>query len=144
MITDDDFNNQITATIINLLENGVPTTIVANAFNIDTLTIKGLLADLRVKKYGSSEIAELLQGLMFEAYEEAVRSIRHGNPAVKSRMIALVLSKAMALVGKQAPEEFERMRREVLGLMSDTNSERAMESMFPDPEFSPSDTEDDE
>jgi len=132
-----------TATVIvNLLQLGVPTTIVAKAFNADELEIKGLQADLRVHHYGSSEIAELLQGLMFLAYEQAKNDILNGTPTIKTRMVALVLGKGLALVGKQSPEEFERLRADMGALFVDMKTgDLNSPGLRPDDEFSPSDVE---
>lgn len=136
-------DEEVSEIIISLVEQGVPTTIVAKAFNVDTLTIKNLQADLRINKYGSSEIAELLQGLMFIAYEEALKSIRTGTPPVRARMVSLVLSKGLALVGRQSPEEFERLRSELGGLLSSMQEKKNSNapSMYADPTYSPSDVE---
>lgn len=129
--------------MIRLLERGVPTGPISYAFDVTQRTVKELVATIRVHQYGSSEIAELLSSLMFEAYEEAKRSLRHGNPAVKARTINMVLSKAMALVGKQSPEEFERMRAEVLSMFGDISTKQSdIPSMYADPTYSPSGSED--
>lgn len=145
MINDEEFNQYISELIVSLIQLGVPTTIVASAFEIDTLEVKNLQATLRIKQYGSSEIAELLQSLMFEAYEEAVRSIRTGSPAVKSRMISLILSKSLALVGKQAPETFERMRAEMADMFGEMKQDApASIPLYATPTYSPSDADTDD
>ena len=124
--------------ILSLLQDGVPTGPIARAFQVDQSTVKDLQAAVRTKVYGSSEIAELLSGLMFEAYSEARNQIHSGNPAVKTRMIQMILSRGMALVGRQSPEEFERLRKEMTNLLSDISTEKSdIPSMYADPTFSP-------
>lgn len=135
-----DLQADVSQYIISLLEDGVPTAPIAKAFSVDQFTVKSLQATLRTKRYGSSEIAELLSGLMFEAYEEAKTQIRAGSPATKFRMISLVLSRALPLVGKQSPEEFERLRAEMQSMLSDISTSPAESpSLYPNPTFSPTD-----
>ena len=128
----------ITEAIIRLLENGVPTKPISIAFDIDQATVKNIQATLRIKHYGASEIAELLQNLMFDAYAQARHQMQFGSPTAKQAMIRMVLSRAMALVGKQSPEEFERLRREMVGLMADITTKTGVPpSMYADPTYSP-------
>lgn len=143
MIDDSEFNEYISQLITKLLQLGVPTTIVSTAFTLDISDVKQLQADLRVKQYGSPEIAELLQGLMFIAYERAKHDIIHGSPALKSRMIGLVLSKSLALVGKQAPETFDNLRHQITALFSDMKMDNVSRSIYVDDDFSPTDVEED-
>lgn len=123
--------------ITTLLQQGVPTNPIAIAFNVDQSLVKDLQSELKIAQYGSAEIAELLQSLMFEAYQEARQQIKTGSPATKTRMIQMVLSRAMVLVGKQSPEEFERLRRELQSTFSEMASSDNVISMYPDPTFSP-------
>lgn len=133
-----DRSDLLTDAIITLLENGVPTGPISKAFNITQTAIKAIQSELRIKHYGSSEIAELLQNLMFEAYQQARHQMRFGSPSSKQNMIRMVLSRAMALVGKQSPEEFERLRKEMVSLMADmTTKTGAPPNMYADPTFSP-------
>lgn len=133
-----------TEIILSLLSDGVPTAPIARAFSIDQATVKSLQATIRTKVYGSSEISELLAGLMFEAYESARIQLRTGNPAAKAAMIKLILSRALSLVGRQSPEEFERLRSEMLNLLTDMSTQQSeVPSMYADPAFSPIETDTD-
>lgn len=123
--------------ITTLLQQGVPTNPIAIAFNVDQSLVKELQAEIKISQYGSSEIAELLQSLMFEAYQEARQQIKSGSPATKTRMIQMILSRAMVVVGKQSPEEFERLRRELQSTFAEMTNNNNVVSMFPDPTFSP-------
>lgn len=132
--------------IMTLLENGVPTGPIAKAFNMDQTTVKSIQATLRIKVYGASEIAELLQNLMFDAYKQARHMMIYGSPATKQRIIQMILSRAMSLVGKQAPEEFELLRHEMQKMLVEVASSVTGEipSMYADPTYSPTTIEDDE
>lgn len=130
-------------TITKLLESGVPTGPIAQAFNLTQQTVKDLQAAIRVSRYGSSEISELMAGLMFEAYTEARNTLHNGSPSAKTRMIQMILARAMGLVGRQAPEEFERLRSEVQGLMGDIITKESSPSLSPNPTFSPIDIDTD-
>lgn len=141
-LTTDDV---ITTAIISLLENGVPTGPISKAFDITQTVVKSIQATLRIKQYGAAEIAELLQNAMFEAYAQAMQQMSHGSPAARQRMIGLVLSKAMALVGRQSPEEFHRLRAGLTDLLKDMTSVKATAttpSLYATPDFSPTATAD--
>lgn len=127
----------VATVMVSLLESGVPTGPIAAAFDLDQTTVKELQAELRITKYGSAEIAELLTGLMFDAYAQARTQIYNGSPAAKTRMIQMIIGRGMALAGKQAPEEFERLRNQMMSLFLDTTSGESQTGLFPDPTFSP-------
>ena len=129
---------EVDTLILNLLEEGVPTGPISRAFNVDQSLVKEFLNEIRARKYGSAEITELLQNLMFEAYEEARSQIRSGSPTVKARAINMILSRSMALIGRQSPEEFTRLRNQMQSLLQKVaTADNESPNLYPDAAFSP-------
>ena len=109
--------------ILRLLRAGIPPTAIAKAFNISTEPVKELLIDLRVEKYGTAELGELMYSLMLWAYEDVLRLIEQSPPARRLQLDMALLSKMSVLVGGQTPDsvakmqtEFGRMMTEVRGV----------------------------
>ncbi len=145
MTTDLVVDQVIGKAITNLLSNGVPTGPISRSFGVDQALVKELQANIRVHKYGSEEISELLSALMFDAYLEARTIMKHGSPAMKSKMIGMVLGRAMSLVNRQSPEAFERVRAEMMALMGDIKNVDGDEpSLYPESEYSPIDDDSDD
>lgn len=145
LYTEAELSQRISQYMIALLENGVPSAVVARVFEIDEQDAKTLLSSLRARRYGSSEITELMQGLLFKAYARTVYMMEHGNPAEKQRVTSLVLNRGLAMMGKQSPETFERMRDDMLSLMSDvgtTVTDKAP-SIYADRHYSPDESKSD-
>lgn len=93
-----------------LLAAGVPPAAISLALHIETEFIKGLASEVRIRRYGTAEIAEAMAWLMWEAYEKALDMIRHGSPAQQIRAVAMVLPRSVGMAARQDPEEFSRLR----------------------------------
>jgi hypothetical protein len=112
-MTDDEKANLIVA----LLNEGVPCGPVARALSIDELLVKEIKSDFRVTNYGSAEISEILQDLMFDAAALAREQLFFGNPSTQSRVMGLLLSRQLAQAARLEPDSFAEMR-EVLSKLS--------------------------
>ena len=55
-----------------LLSQGVPPTALARAFAIDPDFIRGVAEQVRIRQYGTAELAEVMNWLQWEAIDEAV------------------------------------------------------------------------
>jgi hypothetical protein len=93
-----------------LLKRSIPPTAVAGALDMDPDTVKGVLAHIRVEKYGTDEIAEAMTFLIWKAYEAALHEIEYGTPASKFRYMQLVLARSIGIAGKSTPETSEKIR----------------------------------
>jgi len=93
-----------------LLETGIPPSAIANAFQLEPEFVRGIHAEMRVRRYGTAEIAEAMSWLMWEAYDEAVQLLHTGSPANRIRAVAMILPRSVGMAARQDPEEFSRIR----------------------------------
>lgn len=93
-----------------LLSNGVPPTALSRALSLDIDFIRGIQNQVRVQRYGTAEIAEAMNWLMWEAFDEAVDLLHTGSPTNRIRAVAMVLPRSVGMAAKQDPEEFSRAR----------------------------------
>lgn len=130
---------------ISLLEVGIPPTAIGKAFRIDPQALKELQAEINVVKYGTAEISEAINFLMWRAYEDAHAILDSAPSASRQRFITTLLSRQSAIVGKQSPESISRMRGELESLWADIGVEApATESIYAPSEFTPTHGETDD
>lgn len=130
---------------IALLEVGVPPSAIGKAFRIDPQALKELQAEINVVKYGTAEISEAINFLMWRAYEDAHAILDSAPSASRQRFITTLLARQSAIVGKESPESIGRMRGELESLWADIGVETpATESIYAPSEFTPSDGETDD
>jgi hypothetical protein len=96
--------------IVSLLEQGVPPGPIAKALDFEEETIKGIVSDLHIAKFGTDELAEAMNYLIWVAFEECLHQIKYGSPATQQRFISMVLARSVGIAGKQTPEGFQKMR----------------------------------
>jgi hypothetical protein len=107
------------AIIRRLLAVGVPPTAIAKAFNLSPDPVKELVTDLRIEKYGTAELGELMYSLMLWAYEDVLRLIEQSPPARRLQLDMALLSKMSVLVGGQTPDSFAKMHSEFGKMMTE-------------------------
>jgi len=123
---------------ISLLQVGVPPTAIGKAFRIDPQALRELQAELHVVKYGTAELSEAINFLMWRAYEDAHAILDSAPSAMRQRFITTLLARQSAIVGKESPESISRMRGELEELWSDIGVEApATESIYAPSEFTP-------
>lgn len=131
--------------IIALLEVGVPPTAIGKAFRIDPQSIKELQAELLITKYGTAEISEAINFLMWRAYEDSLSILDSAPAAQRQRFITTLLSRQSAIVGKESPQSIARMRGELEHLWADIGVEDPKTpSIYAPSEFTPTDGETDD
>ena len=133
----DDEPDWLESICTRLLSVGVPPTALAKAFEVDVDAIKELHATILVQQYGTAEITEAMNYLMWRAYEDAL-SILDSAPVVqRTRFITTLLSRQSVILGKQSPESMQRLRAELEGLIGSINVENPLEpSIYQDSVFS--------
>lgn len=137
---DPDQPEWLETIIICLLEVGVPPTAVGKAFRIDPQAIKELQAEIHVSKYGTAEISEAINFLMWRAYEDSLAILDSAPSASRQRFITTLLSRQSAIVGKESPESISRMRGEIEKLFADMGVENPkVESIYAPSQFTPVD-----
>lgn len=128
-----------------LLEVGVPPTAIGKAFDVDTDAIKELQATLNIGSYGTAEISEAMNYLMWRAYRDALEILDSAPVTQRTRFITTLLSRQSMILGKQSPEGMNRMRGELEALIASVNIEQPLEpSIYASSEFNPVDGEADD
>ena len=137
---DPDSPDWLERIIESLLTVGVPPTAIGKAFQIDPLVIKDQQADLHILKYGTAEISEAMNFLMWQAYQDALSILESAPSATRTRFIITLLSRQSVILGKESPQSLERMRGELESLISDIGLDHPVTpSIYADPQFSPVD-----
>lgn len=101
-----------------LLQVGVPPTALSRAFMVDVDAVKELQATVNVEKYGTAEISEAMNFLMWRAYQDAQDILSHAPIQVRMRFITTLLSRQSVILGKESPQSLERMRSELESLIA--------------------------
>ena len=128
-----------------LLAVGVPPTAIAKAFQVDPQAIKDLQSTINIQKYGTPEISEAMNFLMWRAYQDALIILESGPSATRTRFITTLLSRQSVILGKESPQSLERIRGELESLIRDVNvADPQVPSIYAEPQFSPVDGETDD
>jgi hypothetical protein len=137
---DIDHPDWLETICISLLEVGVPPTAIGKAFQIDPQALKELQAEINVVKYGTAEISEAINFLMWRAYEDAHAVLDSAPSAQRQRFIMTLLARQSAIVGKESPQSIARMRGELEKLWADIGVEDPeTESIYAPSPFTPLD-----
>lgn len=130
---------------VRLLEVGVPPTSLSKAFNVDVAAIKDLQAQLHTVMYGTAEISEAMNFLMWRAYRDALDILESAPSATRTRFITNLLSRQSVILGKESPQSLERMRGELQSLIAGIGVDHpATPSIYATSEFTPVDGEADD
>ena len=97
-----------------LLAEGVPSGVVARVFALEEELVRQALRSMRVKRYGTEDIAEYTDQLQWDAVEHARHILAHGTEADKMRLTNFTLGKHIALAGRRTPESQRRSQEELL------------------------------
>lgn len=58
---------------------------------------------------GRDDVTEALNRLAWDAYNEAKRLLKTGNPSVKLRLIAMMISNMRGMMGSQSPKQMQEL-----------------------------------
>ena len=73
-----------------LLAEGVPPGVVARALELDPMLVKDAQAEVRVHRYGTDDITEYNEQLMWDAVDRARDVIAHGSATERDRLLQMV------------------------------------------------------
>jgi hypothetical protein len=118
---DPDSPDWLESLIVCLLEVGVPPTAISKAFRVEVSPIKELQATILTGQYGTAEISEAMNYLMWRAYSDALDILTSSPPATRTRFITTLLSRQSSILGKESPEGLNRMRSELQDLIASVN-----------------------
>ena len=93
---------------------GVSEHVVAAAFQLPLSDVKTLYAQRvehsRQLSPEDKQLAEAMRGLVWRAYEEAMRILEYGHPDKKDALVRLILQRSLGLVGMESTERFDELR----------------------------------
>ncbi len=139
-VLDPDEPDWLETVIRLLLEVGVPPTAISRAFQIDVFAVRELQSELLIQRYGTAEISEAMNFLMWRAYSDAMEILTSSPPQLRTRFITTLLSRQSVILGKQSPEGLNRMRSELESLIAAVGVEDPITpSIYATSEFSPLD-----
>ena len=120
MVLESLTDEQLLAIIHALLAEGVPSTAIASAFDIDPDQISSLRSSILVRKYGTDEINEAMNNLMWKAYDHANKLLDEGSPTNKLRTITMILSRTVTSASRQPPRVLDDLREEVRSMVEES------------------------
>jgi hypothetical protein len=100
-----------------LLAQGIPPSAIARALGIDHEFVRGVAAEVRSRRYGTSEITEAMDWLMWQAFDAAVDLLHSGSPANRIRAVSMILPRSVTAAAKQDPQAFGDMRDNLQALL---------------------------
>ena len=119
---DLDSPEWLPAIVDRLLSVGVPPTAIANAFDLDPQVVKNLLGERHVRKFGTAELAEAINILMWDAFED-LKELQRNAPISKRLQIDMTLvAKASAMIGSQEPDSMSKLQAEMAAMTAEVRS----------------------
>lgn len=115
--------NELVCTLLDkLLEQGVPPTSIADAWDLDPFEVKDRLNTLRIKRYGAAELSEAMAQLQWEMIDTYRDMMQNAPYNVRARFLMNLVSKTMSLTARQNPETIGNMRQDLMDLMHQMGS----------------------
>lgn len=107
------------AMVERLLAEGVPPGVISRAFDLNVELVKERLTHVRRAKYGTDDLSEYMEQMQWTAVEEALKTMTSGSVAEKSRFVAAILGKQMAVAARRTPEAQRKATDALMDLMAD-------------------------
>lgn len=109
------------AELVTLVERclieGVPPSVVARVFGLDTELVKQAVKTVRVKQYGTDDLAEYTEQLQWDAVDQARQILSSGSVADKTRFISSVLGRHISVAGRRTPATQREAAEKVLTML---------------------------
>lgn len=97
-----------------LLEEGVPPGVVARSLELDPELVKATQKNVRVANYGTDDMTDYTEQLLWDALDAARKTLETGSAAEKSRVMGVVLGKQVALSARRTPQAVRNASEEML------------------------------
>ena len=101
-----------------LLLEGVPTGIVARVFHLDPELVREAQRSVRVKTYGTDDIAEYTEQLQWDAVNHAREIVASGSEADRMKFLSVILGKQVALNARRTPDAQRKSQEALLDLLA--------------------------
>jgi hypothetical protein len=105
-----------------LLVEGVPTGVIARAFELDIDLVKERQAKVRRNKYGTDDLSEYMEQMQWTAVDEALKTMTAGSVSEKTRFVSAILGKQMAVAARRTPESQRKAVDSLMDMLSGMRS----------------------
>ncbi len=95
------------------LGEGVPPGVVARVFDLSPDLVREAHALMKVRRYGTEDLAEYTLQAQWDAIEQARHVLAHGSPAERAKFSAALLRAPMARTAKDLPDSVRKGRAEL-------------------------------
>lgn len=96
------------------LELGVPNDITAELFELPLDTVSELQRTVRIRKFGTDDMSEYLEGIQWRSLELADRLLRQGNTDQAVKIVTAVFGRQIQAAGRRPSSDLERARAQIL------------------------------
>lgn len=100
--------------VIRSLELQIPADVVAELFELPLDTVTELQRTVRIRKYGTDDMAAYLEGIQWRALELADRMLRQGNTQDAVKIVTAVFGRQIQAAGRRPSSDLERARAQIL------------------------------
>jgi len=101
-----------------LLTEGVPAGVVARVFDLSPELVREAQSLLRIRRYGTDDLAEYTVQTQWDAIEQARHVLVHGSPSERAKFAAAVLRAPMARSARETPEQVQKTRAAIEEVMA--------------------------
>lgn len=116
-----------------LLAEGVPTGVISRVFSLDVEMVKQCQRVVRIRRYGTDDLAEYIEQMEWDAIDKARDVIEHGSQADQNKILSTVLGKRVALTGRRTPEGQRRNQEAMIDALSAMREGKPKKAAEPSP-----------
>ncbi len=96
------------------LELGVPADTVAELFEIPLDTATQMQSTMRIREFGTDDMAGYLEGLQWRALQQADKMLRAGNPDQAVKIVTAVFGRQIQAAGRRPSSNLEAARAKIM------------------------------
>jgi hypothetical protein len=100
-----------------LLSEGVPSGVVARVFALEESLIREAQHSVRIKHYGTDDLAEYTEQLQWDALAHAREVLATGSAVDKARILNTVFGKQIALNARRTPESTRKAQESLIDVL---------------------------
>lgn len=120
-----------------LLGKGMPPATVAMALDIPLELVQEYATARTTRTTDAEELTTAMNQFAWRAFDEGMRLLDEGTPAIKVRLISGAMGHTLRLLNAQSPKELEETRAELSSLLHAVSTDDTQDSIyadFPDPD----------
>jgi len=116
--------------ICRLLSVGIPPTAISNALDLAVEPIKALQDTMRINRYGTAELAEAMNFLIWKALDDTLDMMASAPIDKRMRLNTTLLARASAIVHGQQPDSMARIQKEMADLTAELTDTESGSSIY--------------